>query len=181
MGDLLALEPHFARLLVQRSLWECAAELLGCTPDELLFHFCNLTRKPGQAGPAVGWHRDGQNNFCATHDGRTVRLLIALQEMSSRNGGTAVVPYSHLHADASVDAAQWPEVAAGGCLALHSGTLHGGSPNRSGHDREVIVVQFGLRSSTLRCRPVDALALSTREALIHDHTVKNALANQICL
>ena len=163
IGDLFALQPGFARLLCLQSIWRCVAGLLDCAPEEVLFHFCNLTRKPGDIGPAVGWHRDADNRYFASDDGRTLRLLIPLQCMNAGNGGTAVVPGSHLHADKTVDTALYPEVVPGGCLALHSGTLHGGSPNRSGQDREVIVMQFGLRSSILRCQASEAMALSTRE------------------
>lgn len=94
IGDLLALEPRFARFLSIPSIpsiWTCAAELLDCAPRDLLFHFCNLTRKPGGIEPAVGWHRDADNRYFASHDARTLRLLVPLQLMSARNGGTAVV------------------------------------------------------------------------------------------
>ncbi|MGH8382399.1 phytanoyl-CoA dioxygenase family protein [Pseudomonas sp.] len=166
IGDLIALEPRFARLFSQQSIWNCVAELFGCAPSDLLFHFSNLTRKPSEVGPAIGWHRDAENTYFASQDGRTVRLLIPLQFMSGENGGTAVVPSSHLEADAATDCALCPEVPPGGCLVLHSATLHGGSPNRSGQERDVIVIQFGLRSSTLRCKAPERLALSTREDLL---------------
>lgn len=163
IGDLIALQPGFARLLCLQSIWRCVAGLLDCAPEEILFHFCNLTRKPGESGPAVGWHRDADNRYFASNDGRTLRLLIPLQSMNASNGGTAVVPGSHLHADTALDSALYPDVPPGGCLALHSGTLHGGSPNRSGQDRDVIVMQFGLRSSILKCQASEAMALSSRE------------------
>lgn len=166
IGDLLALEPRFARLFSQQSIWNCVAELLGCAPSELLFHFGNLTRKPGESGPAIGWHRDAENTYFASEDGRTVRLLIPLQHMSVANGGTAVVPRSHLEADATTDNAFCPQVPPGGCLAIHSATLHGGTPNRSGQERDVIVMQFGLRTSTLRCQAPERSALSTQEELL---------------
>jgi ectoine hydroxylase-related dioxygenase (phytanoyl-CoA dioxygenase family) len=166
IGDLIALEPRFARLLSQHSIWACVAELLECAPKQVRFHFCNLTRKPRKIGPAVGWHRDADNSYFASHDGRTLRLLIPLQLMSARNGGTAVAPGSHLHVDSTIDNALYPDVLPGACLALHSATLHGGSSNRSDQDRDVIVIQFGLHSSTLRCQAAETLALSTREELL---------------
>ncbi|EPJ93840.1 phytanoyl-CoA dioxygenase family protein [Pseudomonas psychrophila] len=163
IGDLVALEPGFARFLCQQSIWTCAARLLDCAPAEVLFHFSNITRKPGEIGPAVGWHRDADNRYFASDDGRTLRLLIPLQHMSAGNGGTAVVPGSHLHAETAIDTALSPDVPAAGCLALHSGTLHGGLPNRSRQNRDVIVIQFGVRSSHLRAHASEAMALSSRE------------------
>lgn len=169
IGDLLALDSRFARLLSQQSIWTCVAELLECAPSDLRFHFCNLTRKPSEIGPAIGWHRDAENKYFASHDGRTLRLLIPLQFMSARNGGTAVVPGSHIQIDTPIDAAFCPEVVPGACLALHSGTLHGGSPNRSEQERDVIVIQFGVCSSTLRYQANETLSLSTREDLLAFH------------
>ena len=166
IGDLLALEPGFARLLSLQSIWTCVAELLDCAPDDLLFHFSNLTRKPGAIGPAVGWHRDADNKYFASHDGRTVRVLIPLQSMSAGNGGTAVVPGSHVHANQSIDTAFCPDVVPGAGLVLHSATLHAGSPSRSEQERDVIVVQFGVRSSNLRCQANETLSLCTREELL---------------
>ena len=111
IGDLVALEPGFARFLCQQSIWTCAARLLDCAPAEVLFHFSNITRKPGEIGPAVGWHRDADNRYFASDDG----------------------------------------------------TLHGGLPNRSRQNRDVIVIQFGVRSSHLRAHASEAMALSSRE------------------
>ena len=165
IGDLLALEPRFARLLSLESIWTCVGELLECASSDLLFHFCNLTRKPSEVGPAIGWHRDADNKYFASHDGRTLRLLIPLQIMSARNGGTAVIPGSHIQTDAPVETALYPDVAPGACLALHSATLHGGSPNRSEQERDVIVIQFGLCSSILRYQANETLSLSTRKDL----------------
>ncbi|HHS7808996.1 phytanoyl-CoA dioxygenase family protein [Pseudomonas putida] len=166
IGDLIALEPRFARILSLPSVWACVAELLECAPCEVLFHFCNLTCKPAEIGPAVGWHRDADNRYFASHDGRTVRLLIPLQLMSAHNGGTSVVSGSHLHTDPTIEAAMCPEVPPGAGLALHSAVLHGSSPNRSKQERDVIVIQFGLRSSTLRYQAKEFLSLSTREELL---------------
>lgn len=177
IGDLIALDPRFARLFSKQSIWACVAGLLGCAPCDLLFHFCNLTRKPSGIGPAVGWHRDADNRYFASHDERTLRLLIPLQFMSAHNGGTAVVPSSHLEVDAAIETALCPDVPPGAGLALHSATLHGGSPNRSELERDVIVLQFGLRKSTLRCQADETLSLSTREDLLafyRDNAVKCA-------
>ena len=99
--------------------------------------------------------------------------------MSARNGGTAVVPGSHIQTDTPVETALYPDVAPGSCLALHSATLHGGSPNRSEQERDVIVIQFGLCSSILRCQADETLSLSTREDLLafYRGTVEKSTVN----
>ncbi len=174
IGDLIALDPRFARLLSLQSIWACVAELLECALGEVVFHFCNLTRKPGEIGPAVGWHRDADNRYFASHDGRTIRLLIPLHPMSARNGGTALVPGSHLQTGTDIDTAICPHVPAGAGLALHSATLHGSSPNRSAQERDVIVVQFGLRASTLSYQANETLSLSSRKGLLDCYRDKAA-------
>ncbi|MFQ6572088.1 phytanoyl-CoA dioxygenase family protein [Pseudomonas sp. UM16] len=174
IGDLIALDPRFARLLSLQSVWTCAARLLECAVDDVVFHFCNLTRKPGEIGPAVGWHRDADNRYFASHDGRTIRLLIPLQLMSASNGGTAVVPGSHLHTGTNIETAICPEVPAGAGLALHSATLHGSRPNRSEQERDVIVIQFGLRGSPLSYQASETLSMSTREGLLDFYREKAA-------
>ena len=164
ISDLIALDGGFAALFHTESLWRCAARLLECEPADVVFHFCNLTRKPRGIGPAVGWHRDAGNQYFASEDNRTLRLLLPLQGMRADNGATAVVPGSHVDPGAAVDNALIPDVPAGAGLALHAAVLHGGSPNRSGQDRDVIVIQFGVRGSTLSHQADEALALAGREA-----------------
>ncbi|WP_074302234.1 MULTISPECIES: phytanoyl-CoA dioxygenase family protein [Paraburkholderia] len=81
--------------------------------------------------------------------------------MSASNGGTGVVPGSHLVKDDSTDDAIWPTVFAGTGLAIHSATLHGSSPNRSEQERDIIVIQFGWSRSCLRSRAQDVLSLAS--------------------
>jgi hypothetical protein len=164
ISDLVAIEPRFATLFANDRMWYSVAEMLECSVADVVFHFCNLTRKPPMAGPAISWHRDAKNTYFAAEDGRTLRLLIPLQSMSTSNGGTGVVPGSHRDKDAGIDNAIWPTVCAGSGLAIHSETLHGGSPNRSGQERDIIVIQFGWRSSCLRFRAQDVLSLASLES-----------------
>lgn len=166
IGDLIALDVHFAAFLAKETLWLRVAELLACPPVEVVFHFCNLTRKPARIGPAIGWHRDADNRYFAAEDGRTLRLLIPLHPMSVSNGGTALVPGSHLARDASSEHSVCPEVPAGYGLAIHSALLHGGSPNRSEDARDALVVQFGHRASTLRHYAPETLSLASREVFL---------------
>ncbi len=154
IGNLTGLDRRAVVLFADEPLWRLAAMLLACNPGDVVFHLSNVTRKPARTGPAIGWHRDAGNAYFSALDDRSLRLLIPLQRMSAANGGTGIVPDSHLlgadDADDAVDAAVSPEMEPGDVLALHARVLHGGRPNRSTEDRDVIVVQFGVTSSELR-------------------------------
>lgn len=169
IGNLLALNPRFAPLFSAVSLWHCACELLACVPEQVVFHLSNVTRKPAFIGPAVGWHRDADNTYCATADRRTVRLILPLHPMSCANGGTELQVGSHVASatlkDEARDDVRCPSVRPRSCLAIHADTLHGGAPNRSRIDRDVIVVQFGLSQSILTYRDSDALCLASWRVL----------------
>jgi ectoine hydroxylase-related dioxygenase (phytanoyl-CoA dioxygenase family) len=166
VGDLIALEPGFAKLFSSKSLWECAARLLQCPTDQVIFHFSNLTRNPPGCGPAVGRHRDSDNRYCRSVDLPAVRLLIPMQPMSAENGGTYVIPRSH-DADApTFDAICHPIVPAGGCLGLDAKVLHGSCPNRSSDSRDVLVIQFGVASAKLVGIPDEKFALSDRQQIL---------------
>ncbi|MBK0391855.1 phytanoyl-CoA dioxygenase family protein [Ramlibacter algicola] len=168
VGDLLALDERFLRVLSQEALWRAAARLLRCNDDEVRFHFCNLTRKPAGVGPGLAWHRDAENTYMAPADGRMLRLLVALQATDERNGATRVVARSHRHADSRPPepSGPCPALVAGDALAVHPRVLHGGDPNRSAHDRELLVVQFGVAGLDMRCVALERLSLSPRAAFL---------------
>jgi hypothetical protein len=170
IGNLLALDARFASLFSTPTLWRWAGELLGCASEAVVFHLSNLTRKPAGNGPAIGWHRDARNTYCAAEDHRTLRFLLPLQPMSAVNGGTEIVAGSHLPGAAQTaedsNLICCPAVAPGACLALHSEVLHGGAPNRGASERDVLVIQFGVASSILTCRADELLSLSGREAFL---------------
>jgi hypothetical protein len=163
IGDLIAFDSRFSCLLSTQRIWQCASQLLECSLPEVVFHFTNLTRKPAGIGPALSWHRDADNTYFAAADSRTVRFLFPLQPMSETNGGTAILPGSHqaLVSDTPSDfaTAVCPLVTPGSGLVLHPGTLHGGSPNRSKTNRDVIVVQFGVHTSKLKYKADETLSL----------------------
>jgi ectoine hydroxylase-related dioxygenase (phytanoyl-CoA dioxygenase family) len=142
------MDARFACIFSNPLLWKYAADLLECPVDEVIFHFANITRKPAGIGPAINWHRDANNKYIAPADHRIIRLLIPLQNMSETNGGTALLPGSHLDKEITDLAhAVYPWVMAGDVLAIHAEVLHGGSPNRSKEERDVMVLQFGVKAS----------------------------------
>ena len=166
IGDLLALDPRFAEIFAAERIWRHAALLLGCPQDQVVFHFSNITRKPALYGTAIGWHRDADNTYFAAADENTLRMLICLQPMSESNGGTCVAAYSHLREDKAAQVRQYPAVAAGAGLTLHARTLHGGGPNRSAEERDLIVLQFGVAGSVLTHQTTETLSLSGRSEFL---------------
>lgn len=170
IGDLVALDPRFSVIFAKDKLWRCAAQLLACPLNEVVFHMSNLTRKPSGVGPAIGRHRDAGNAYFSATDDRTIRMLFPLQAMSDANGGTVVWPGSHLPAvhGSALDplGAICPAVAPGSALALHAKVLHGGAPNRSQVERDVIVLQFGVRSSPLLHQAHELLSMYSCEKVL---------------
>ncbi|WP_411728012.1 phytanoyl-CoA dioxygenase family protein [Methyloglobulus sp.] len=171
IGNLPSLDSRFARLFSANALWVLASDLLGCSSEEVVFHFSNITRKPSLKYPAVGWHRDANNTYFATSDRRTLRFLLPLQTMSKVNSGTRIVVGSHLPGAAQTVKHEslicCPTVAPRSCLALHSEVLHGGSPNRTSVERDVIVIQFGVATSKLLCQANGVLSLAGKNAFLH--------------
>ncbi|MPS47954.1 phytanoyl-CoA dioxygenase family protein [Methylobacillus sp.] len=172
IGDMLTLDRRFVSLLSEYPLWSIAANLLETQAGNIIFHYANLTRKPAGIGPAISWHRDNENTYFCPEGDDFLRLLIPLQDMSQENGGTAVVPGSHLNHSMDKhtldkDAIAHPDVEAGDVLAIHPCLLHGGSPNRSDRERDVIIVQFGIAGARFRFQEeLETGALHTRATFI---------------
>jgi|GEM_PF-577156 len=159
IGDLLAHDRRFVDLLKLAPLWALAAQAIGVSPGRVVFHFSNLTRKPACVGPSIAWHRDMDNRYFLPSGPNFVRLLIPLADMSDGNGGTGVVPGSHAHDDQTIPATLrqgdlrdvvWPVLKAGDVLVTHPKVIHGGLPNRSDTDRDLLVLQFGVKDATLK-------------------------------
>lgn len=165
IGDLIRLQPAFAKIIARPNIWYVAACLLKVKVDELVFHFANITRKPAMIGPALGMHRDADNKYYASADRQTIRLLFPMQLMTSENGGTEILAGSHIKNNDTFSS-EFPTVSAGSCLALHSEVIHGGIANRSKIERDVIVIQFGLRDSTLTYSADEMMSRSTRVKFI---------------
>ena len=171
IGDLLAVDRRFGPLLSEPALWSIAASLLDVELRHVVFHYSNLTRKPAGIGPSISWHRDAETTYFCPDDDRFLRLLIPLQGMSQENGGTAVMPGSHLNKieknELDGSAVIYPSLAAGDVLAIHPQLLHGGEPNRSSKERDVLIVQFGVSGAGFRYQETMELgSLHTRDTFI---------------
>ena len=93
-------------------------------------------------------HRDGQiYPFKNPHPPTQLATMWAGTEFTVDNGGTLIVPGSHLweeDRDARGDEVFRAEMAIGSVLLYTSGTLHGGGANNSGTARTGIAVQYSL-------------------------------------
>jgi hypothetical protein len=159
IGNLAGLGINFRRFLSQKSLWNLAAQLLATHPDDVAYHFSSVNRKPAMIGPAVSWHRDYANEYVSTIGPFFLRLMIPLDPMSAVNAVVGIVPGSHAIGDE--DAARsndtetknasaiYPNLFPGDVVAIHSKLVHGGGPNRSHCDRELMVIQFGRLSASM--------------------------------
>ncbi|HCK81069.1 MAG TPA: phytanoyl-CoA dioxygenase family protein [Candidatus Competibacter sp.] len=175
IGNLMALDHRFFQVFATRKLWSAATHLLDCAESAAVFHFSNLTRKPAHYGPALGWHRDCDNTYFVPTDDRMIRFLLPLQRMTQANGGTALVPKSHLGnsfrsnqppSEPEPEDIFYPSVNPGAALVVHSKLVHGGAPNRSAQDRDVLVIQFGIAGSSLRFQADETLSLANRDAFL---------------
>ncbi len=177
LGNLAGLSEEFRTFLVHEPLWELAAMILRTDVVDVVYHFAQVIRKPARIGPAVSWHRDYPNTYVCSRTSNFVRLLVALDDMSYVNGGTGIVPESHLIDDEEVwrrrdlaengGGAVYPTMEAGQVLAIHPKAVHGGGPNRSPSDRDLLVTQFGVRSAELIHRAdAEYLTLCGREEFL---------------
>ncbi len=154
---LPAISEVFAEILGQGNIWEIAGEVLQT--KDVVYHFSNITRKPPRIGPNMSWHRDYPNQYlCPTNSRHCFRLLIPLEAMDLENGCTLALSGSHRVTDevvtfeekrkdfATEDAV--PLIAkAGDAYAIDSKVVHGGTENRSDRNRNLLVIQFGVRTS----------------------------------
>jgi hypothetical protein len=177
LGNLAGLDVDFRRFLSRESLWNVAAHLLEIDATEVVYHCSSVNRKPAKVGPGVGWHRDFTNEYISTIGPFFIRLMIALDPMNEDNAGIGFVPGSHSISDDEVvqrgnlqesnEGAFYPNLAPGDMLAIHSKLIHGGGPNRSHCDRQLMVIQFGKQGATLRhfTAETESLGLCQRQVM----------------
>ncbi|CAN5577554.1 hypothetical protein BH09VER1_BH09VER1_31960 [soil metagenome] len=154
LTDLPLLSTALKAIVLFPALWASAREILE--EEEIVCHFSNITRKPAYVGPNISWHRDYPNGYiCPRNSSDFFRFLIPLEGMNEENGCTLAIPNSHLLSDeeallepkdADLATAVPLIASAGAAVAIHPKVLHGGRENRSGRDRNLIVIQFGRRT-----------------------------------
>jgi phytanoyl-CoA hydroxylase len=153
---LPAVSEVFTGILLQQNLWDAATEVLQT--KDVVYHFSNITRKPARIGPNMTWHRDYPNQYiCPKNAEHFFRLLIPLEEMDLENGCTLAVPQTHLvtdelaaqeekRKDFPIEDAEELTGKAGDAFAIHSKVVHGGTENRSNRERNLMVVQLGVKT-----------------------------------
>lgn len=141
--NLLRRDPVFAQVPVHPPAVDIAQELLG--PDLLLSSLTAIDIHPGEAAQPL--HADDASlPLPRPHEPLAVVAIWALTDFSAENGGTLVVPRSHL-ADRrpigrdSADAVP-TEMSAGSILVYNGSLWHGGGSNASSHRRIGIVCNY---------------------------------------
>ena len=157
----------FRKLIQKKALWNLASCFLET--KKVAYHFSNITRKPAKIGPRVNWHRDSQNKYiCPENSENFLRFLLPFDHMTSQNGGTQFIPNSHQDQSLSVKYSQKKtlECKAGSLIAIKPKLLHGGEPNRSKLNRDLLVIQFGIQSQKMLYLNNELGTGSSREEII---------------
>ena len=175
IGNLCRLDRWIIHALLQDKLWECASAILKRPITDIVYHFSNITLKPANIGPAISLHRDYPNKFICPNESNFVRLLIPLEHMSYANGGTGILVGSHNISDEEALSSPvprignqeliYPDLNPGDALAIHPKAIHASPPNRSGTDRNVFIVQFGLKGTPMQYCEDEEFSLLAREEL----------------
>jgi len=144
-----------SRFLFRDTVVGPAAALLG--PDVYLFLEL-FVLKCGIVGSAMAWHQDGGYLMGTDHQ-PYLSIWIALDDMSSRNGTLAVLPFPRAGGDALVEHVRDPrsndrvgytgadvgevlEVPAGSMVLMASTLLHRSLPNADPAPRRAFLVSY---------------------------------------
>lgn len=179
---LIGVLPLFSTVLkafvLHPPLWEIAKDILGS--GEIVYHFSNVTRKPAYVGPSITWHRDYPNRYICPKKSRDFfRALIPLEGMNRGSGCTEVVPKSHEITDEEAIQEEKKrdfdlcrsvplEVEAGDLVIIHPKLLHGGKENRSGRERNLVVIQFGLKTDAFLYWNEELFTGATRDGILEN-------------
>lgn len=174
VSDLIGLNSNFAKYFMDTAILNVVAGKLKCSTNEIVYHFSNITSKPPKYGPVISLHRDFPNSYCCPEDSNFIRVLMPLDTMSGENGGLNFIPFSHKVSDEDARLKKGSkakyvsadiktiESKPGDLVLLNSKTLHGSAANRSSQPRRVLVVQYGLRHSSLAYSSDEYMSLETR-------------------
>ena len=142
--NLLAREPSFARVPVHDAVLPVVERVLD--PECLLSSLTAVEIGPGETAQPL--HADdGSIPLARPHAPITCTAIWALTDFSGENGGTRVVPGSHLEDHAprkdERDAPSRPTVMPAGSVLVYHGSLwHGGGANTSGARRLAIICNY---------------------------------------
>lgn len=110
-----------------------------------------------------------------------VQIMVAVTDFTAENGGTMVIPGSHLWDDERgprVDEAIPTEMSAGSALIWVGGTFHGGGTNTSDSNR--IGLTIGLDLGYLRQEENAYLTYSTEVVKTFDEDIQQLLGWSVC-
>ncbi len=147
VGGILQKSPAARELVVHPTVMALCQRILLRYAARFQLNFSGVMHlAPGAAAQAL--HRDG-NLYPISHPGivTLTPAMWALSEFSAENGGTQLVPGSHLwpaerepRPEEVVNAVMPP----GSVLVYLSGTIHGGGENRGSTPRTGLALQYSL-------------------------------------
>ncbi len=164
-GALLVKSPTVQKLLMH-------SQVLGAVDNILLNHCANyhvhytgvMQLQSGETAQVL--HRDtGIYPFANPSPPLTIATMWALNDFSEENGGTILVPGSHLWDDDRVPKTNElaaTEMSAGSVLIYLGNTIHGGGENQSSDIRSGLAIHYGL--GWLRQEENQYLAVPPEEA-----------------
>jgi len=145
----------YRRVLFEGTIPEMVADLIG--PD-VKFHHCKLNIKMPGMDTKVEYHQD--HPYDPHTNDNMVSILLLLDDMSEENGCLRVVPGSHCERyshfkDGEFTGMTTPDLydnfqarsvpvegSAGDVCLMHTWTVHGGGPNRSGSLRRLLICDY---------------------------------------
>lgn len=162
--DLIAKSEPFRLLTIHETVLPIAEEILG--PDLLLSGTTSMNIGPGET-PQLLHADDGMITLPRPHVATMVTTMWALTDFRADNGGTHVVPRSHLepHMPKPGDRHEVVEIEmpAGSVCVLHGSTWHGGGHNQTSDER-----RYGLSIQYVAgwCRQQQNLMLGTPREVV---------------
>ncbi len=141
--NLLGRSTAFDDIVIDPRLLELVEGILG--PDFQLSIATMIKIFPGETAQPL--HQDdGHWPVQRPHQPFVLNTLLAIDPFTAENGGTTLVPRSHLSAEPVDQSAPRTAVSmpAGALLAWDGATWHGGGANTSAHERLALNINYNL-------------------------------------
>eukprot|EP00050_Salpingoeca_kvevrii_P000042 m.140621 g.140621 ORF g.140621 m.140621 type:complete len:519 (+) comp10015_c0_seq6:3-1559(+) len=91
------------------------------------------------------WHSDGDHLYKKHHNPYSVNVFVPLVTLTAKNGGTEMIPTSHIHGNYDCDEeSDTPLVCAGEVILFDFRLKHRGLGNRSSYPRPVMYLTYQL-------------------------------------
>lgn len=150
IGGINAYSDTFAAVLKHPVILDHLHPIIG---ETILLWRDVVMMKPARVGREKPWHQD--SSYWPWDPMRLVSAMIALDDATPENGclqiipGTHKKPVQHYGDELQIDLDEqmqartlYVPLEAGDCLLFHSLLLHASEPNRSEHDRRVLINSY---------------------------------------